>query len=515
MSTGTIVIHDDVRPPFTAGSYRATTTTTVTVEGAPHELRSERHFEVDAPRFALPPSEIAMVHPPRNGHGAFHATLPHIVLRRRTLPWERALDPANRIPVPTHPPDELAPRGESPWMALLLFEEGEARLLENVPLSEVVPADVFARLGAPAGVSCDAIEIDRVVLRELMPSLDELRLLAHARDVDTDHKASEVGDGSFAVVVANRLPRPGAKHRACLVSLEERSDAVPANPPQPTTSTLPPFSADLMMRRPATNIRFHDAVLAQPRPTTIRLVVLTTWTFEDGDATFPELMARLDVGMFGLVTAGEPPVTDTGHVSLVLEDRAGVDQSVWYRSPLVPHDLARDTLGPYHSADQARRISPETGAEDITYAAAFEVGRLLAMADGRAAADLMRWRRGAYREASRTRTLEAAAAALSISPTLRTHLAAAPAPVLAVAALDRIAKMTLPRADVTGIRNVQAAARDPELLADAWELARPDAEAIARPRGLETVPTPRPKHAVLEPHALTDALDRLLDEDPR
>src|SRR5262245_18816317 len=104
--TGTMILYDDVEPPLPAGSFRAITTTTVTVGGNPEVLSAERRFEVEAPRFSLPPSEIAAVYPPRNGHGAFHLTLPHIVLRRRSLPWERAI---NTTVTPTRPPGELAP----------------------------------------------------------------------------------------------------------------------------------------------------------------------------------------------------------------------------------------------------------------------------------------------------------------------------------------------------------------------------------------------------------------------
>ena len=63
--------------------------------------------------------------------------------------------------------------------------------------------------------------------------------------------------------------------------------------------------------------------------------------------------------------------------------------------------LTRDPLGPYHSADQARRVVVETGAENISYACAFETGRLLAAADARLAQELMRWRRTAFRASAR------------------------------------------------------------------------------------------------------------------
>jgi hypothetical protein len=501
---GTLVLYDDVQPPLSAGSYRAVATTTVTVGGADQQLRAERHLEVEAPRFFLPPSEIAAVYPPRNGHGGFHETLPHIVLRRRTLPWERALDASGRIPAPSRPPGEQAPRGASPWMALLLLDEGEGQVLERQPLEEVVPPDVFARLGSPAGVRCDALEIDRLLLRALLPSLDEIKLLAHARQVETDGRALDAGDGWFAVVMANRLPRVGARHRVCLVSLEERSDLVVANPPAVAgTGTFDDLVADANVLQaapePRRGIRAVDVrpaildglqVFIPPPPATAaRLVLLTSWTFEGGDATFAELMSRLDVGLFGLVPpgAGQPALADTGHLPIALEDRSGVPQTVWYRSPLGPHELARDTVGPYHAADQARRVSPETGAEDITYAAAFEVGRLLCAADGRAAAELLRWRRTGHREAARHRSLARAAATLALESALVPHLATAPAPVLAVAALARSARAAVPRADSAGTRDVRAPGLDPTAVADAWALpSRSEAEVILSSRPITT-----------------------------
>jgi len=132
-------------------------------------------------------------------------------------------------------------------------------------------------------------------------------------------------------------------------------------------------------------------------------VLLHSWSFtaapaRPGGGSFRELAEALDSGLLG---TGLPDVTGTGHRALRLEDRSGLPQTVWYRGPLTARPVARDPLGPYHSADQARRISPETGAEDVSYAAAFELGRLLGAADGRLAQDLMAWRREAYQDAAR------------------------------------------------------------------------------------------------------------------
>jgi hypothetical protein len=137
-------------------------------------------------------------------------------------------------------------------------------------------------------------------------------------------------------------------------------------------------------------------------------VLLHSWTFtSEGDGTFRQLMQQLDVGMIGDVdAAGKLAVTDTGHIKVDVVDRLGAPEQGWYRGPLVPQPLTRDPLGPYHSADQARRVVADTGTENISYAAAFEVGRLLAAADARLAQELMRWRRGAYRSSARQTNID-------------------------------------------------------------------------------------------------------------
>jgi hypothetical protein len=126
----------------------------------------------------------------------------------------------------------------------------------------------------------------------------------------------------------------------------------------------------------------------------VELVLLASWSFScEGAGTFAGLCERLDSRMFGDVDGPFPVVADTGHLALELRDRAGSARRAWYRGPLVPFPLTRDAGGPYHTADDCRRVSLETGMEDVTYAAAFEVGRLLAASDARFAQELMRWRR--------------------------------------------------------------------------------------------------------------------------
>ena len=168
---GEMILYDEILPPLLDNSYRMSVSTDVTISGAPQPLNSrDAFFNVEGPRFSLSSTEVGGVFPPRNGHGAFSESIPHIALLRRTLPWERELDPENLIGTPSLIPNTPPPQGQVPWLALLLFEEGEYTLLQNQPLEQVVPADVFRRLGSPANITCDAIEASLELVTSILPS---------------------------------------------------------------------------------------------------------------------------------------------------------------------------------------------------------------------------------------------------------------------------------------------------------------------------------------------------------
>lgn len=456
---------------------------------------------------------IAGTFPPANSHGDYQNFLPHIVLSRRTLPWERIIAPQKQMPVPKPSPAGVPPLPDpAPWVALLVFEEGEYTLNRNIPLQQAVPASVFAELGSPANITCDAVVASLSLVESILPSLEEIKLLAHVRQVNVDDRELNTagGDGYFSVVVSNRLPQPQGQYRAFLVSLEGRTDLIQADPPavEPGTGTSsggPPINirnrAELNVASQATVATGADRsapiettfTLSQPPVHTFQpvlgvisqypsfllntsLVVLTSWKFTcEGPGPFRKLMQNLDDAMFGTVQdIGHPAMSDTGHLQMTLDGRLGATEQVWYRGPLVPWQLTRDNLGPYHSADQCRRVTPETGAEDISYAAAFEVGRLLAAADPRLAQALMRWRRESYKQSARASTITEFnnRLPLGLPATLAQQLHTPVVPLASASAIDRVVQSGPLLADAHGLAQV---ANQPGLqasgLAQAWNLA--------------------------------------------
>ncbi len=539
---GSMYMYDAITPPLVDNSYRIDVVTNVAYDGKPATLETNSgYFNIEGPRFTLPATDVAGVFPPRNGHGGFDEAIPQIVISRRTLPWERRLtqkpeligtpkrDANNPEPNPIPAKNgNPAGFGPAPWMALLLFAEGEYTLHQNVPLKSILPASVYARLEVADGITCDSIEVEESLLQSVLPSLDELTLLAHARQVNVDDRELNASstDGFYAIVMGNRIPAPGAKYRACLVSLEERTDLVKADPPPVARPIFTLREDNPVFNLGAANQAGIAAAPPSPRPGAIldsgtpqqtliniqdtkeslilnsvadrniasaigiiqrppyhayiitqQLVLLHSWQFEcTGLGTFRDYVQRINVSTMGTVEElGHPPVADTGHIPLVVMDRAGVQENVWYRGPMVPLPLTRDPLT-YHSADQCRRVTPETGAEDISYAAAFEAGRLMAAADPRLAQELMRWRRESFRQSVRTDSLIAIQAAIPLESTLEIHQ-----PVASVVAVSAAHGM------VTGINQVgdrygigavsRAPGLDPAALQQAWNLAT-ESEAV-------------------------------------
>jgi hypothetical protein len=92
-------------PPLLPGDYTVAVDQTVK-EARPEPFRTELEFSIAGPRFSLNPTDVYSVYPPANQSGEFGNTLPHIVLTRRTLPWERTMegaDPDEKTPAPGWP----------------------------------------------------------------------------------------------------------------------------------------------------------------------------------------------------------------------------------------------------------------------------------------------------------------------------------------------------------------------------------------------------------------------------
>jgi hypothetical protein len=221
---GHFILHSNVLPQVTAGKYQLVSEHT----GLPFDAVAETtHVTVSAPRYTMPTDQILSTFPPANAEGAFADRLPQIVLKRRTLPWER------------NPAGQIQPSA-TPWLALVVVAEGEAALSTATAVASCVtpgttlldPSDQDVQEGLYLAVT-------ESVVKKIFPCQQDLELLTHVRHVDVSDTELAIGDddGWLAVVLANRLPvfdqanNKAVRYMACLVNIEGQLGALP--PPEP------------------------------------------------------------------------------------------------------------------------------------------------------------------------------------------------------------------------------------------------------------------------------------------
>jgi len=368
-TSGQITFYDNYEAPLTAARYRLVLQQTVSLEGEePRHYYRDQAFEVLAPRYAIDANEIQACFPPSGGVADYTNILPHLVLGSRNLPWERTLDK----------------KGE-PWLALLVLSEQDildgkvvsktgtvADLMPRRPDdfkgedSELIDWLGFGEFGSvllprftrneDVNTPVRLLDLDLDLFRRVCPSRKELPLLAHIRHVDTADKIplEMVANGEFSVLVANRFPPLGA-NTVYLISLEGWND-----------------------------------LSTQPAGSRLRLIVLSSWSFVNnptGHDTFGGLMQQLKKNstLFGVTlpaTSGSDYVDRAlkrAYVPLDYKPLNSTSTFAWYRGPLTP--LRRDPLASttFERADAAMIFDAANGVMDVSYACAWELGRLLAL----------------------------------------------------------------------------------------------------------------------------------------
>ena len=197
----------------------------------------------------------------------------------------------------------------------------------------------------------------------------------------TDEKAAE-----YAFVIGNRLPRAGKTTTAHLISLEGRSGEMPKE------------TFEEMAQGP---LSAHDKLYT-------RFVSLHQWRFscESHEHTFEGLMRHLNPPLADEITPQAtlrlPGNTDeatekqlaAGFTLLPHQFRDGSQSYSWYRGPLAPGPTIMDPLPlPAESSDALLVYDKRSGLFYTGYASAWELGRMLCIANSRISQALYQWKR--------------------------------------------------------------------------------------------------------------------------
>lgn len=508
--SGSIQFFDGYFPALTANTYTIDIQQTITGgDGTPPSYEVKQTFTVTAPEFTIDPGIIQSIFPPNGSTDIYDQELPFIVLTDPTLPWERSLVPD------TDQPDPAAPL---PWMALVIFVEGEIYLQagSNTPLATgtvqaLATADPNAvvlkpqlpvdRLSdATLASQCQTITITGAAFKAVLPQETDLPYLAHCRAV----RSATEGEALLSVLLANRLavadtretPAAPLRYYAHLVSLEGFATYLGAN-----GSAIP-------LKPDGTG------------PMDVQMVSLANWSF----VSLPESVMSFEQLVQGLITSEEAtpslrlPVSgdasvpqsvldrlEQGYAPLTFVSGAGEESFAWYRGPFTPvvpqglppvGDPNVDTLHAT-SADALMIYLAEEGLFDLSYAAAWNIGRELALADSQFAQSMNSYRQSA----------NAALARLAQRMSMP-HFAGQADPSQLI---DRSAtKKHFSRLVGGGLGTQWTSA-----LASARDGLRPDPETAYRPQAAAKRMSVHPREALATPgahQAIVDNVEEVLDQ---
>ncbi|MBC6481648.1 MAG: hypothetical protein GDA56_31730 [Hormoscilla sp. GM7CHS1pb] len=330
---------------------------------------AKRKFRVEGERFQLKPDDIQAVFPPKGSLGDHSNVLPHIILTHSTLPWERHPDGSDNL---------------RSWLILLVFSEAEKPETKTITLGELskqgpkFPAISLHGNRKPSD-PVNVIDVKRQVLEPLLPTLDDLEMLAHVRRLDFSAKdkqgmsPSDLHESERAVIIANRLPEPGATTTVHLVSVEGRYNKITKK-----------FNFD--------NAGDDDE---------IRLVSLTSWRFAciSSAQTFANMVKGLekDHRSFRLPRNSNNDDVEKflieGFVPVRHALRQGGKTLSWYRGPFATGTVKDKLTVPVHTSDALLRYYQDVGIFDVGYASAWELGRLMALQSPTFSANLYEWKR--------------------------------------------------------------------------------------------------------------------------
>lgn len=428
--SGNLVFYQNMIPPLSsssfgnemdaaiAGSYTLTVEQNISsTDGKVTETvyQNVNAFTVRGPRFTLT-DEISSVYPPANASGEYANVLAHVCLTRATLPWERS-------PGSLTGSDGIGdPSDQAPWLGLLLIYETDPPVVfKQVTLQDLVSssATINGQPGKlPTGTffpafeleygesytdACLVADIPIALFNQVAPSFADLPWLGHVREIQPSNKqsaryleklkqvSSENTPPTLSTVICNRLPITGAQSMACLVSLEGWARYLPGN--DGIQSAAIPADTD-----------------------TIRIVLLKQWQFfaVKQDQTFAGYLLNLNKkdntytgGLLQLqpdtgTSEADKAINNAfnfGYVPLNHHTRQGDTTVSWYKGPFLPYTPEGEITIPVNGPDSCTAYNPDTGMFDVSYAAAWQLGRLLALQNGNFATTLFNWKRSNTQEA--------------------------------------------------------------------------------------------------------------------
>ncbi|KAK3313357.1 hypothetical protein B0H66DRAFT_522326 [Apodospora peruviana] len=455
-------------PGLRAGKYEIEVTQEIKVEAgwkAKETGPTKQVFDVQAPRFVLPPDCVYSTFPAPGGSAPVE-TLAHVVLNDTTLPWERGFDtvPGRQTVAEDKVPNRI------PWLACLTFEADELLLseqqlkgnadmksifsstsnfaagVEQTPTLSVkldlpdflrldqtqvltpyktingesqpkgelifVKPDLFGRLFTNLG------EDGLPVSRQNFCSVSRYQYLAHVRHINTEGMAhagedDEATGRQFSIIPSHRTGPPGRARPAMLVSHLVSIEGI-EQMAYPTDASkliaLPSLHSWSHACLPAGSFKLADAFESLGQ---------TQGMLRPSN----ELIPKVDPNAPFSIAGEAAKRLEDGFSMLRWRTIKGDATAAFTRSPFVPKSVTGTTRETLSNSGQALQIlDQKLGLMDLSYSVAWQLGRTLALADQSFTAALCRVRKEILQQAT-DKTRRAVLYATGTSVMEKKHLA--------------------------------------------------------------------------------------------
>ena len=426
LSPGQEQLFSSYVPGLEAGLHTINVEQDIAAGGQKLKQATSHTFNVIAPRFALPDNAVDSFYPPQ-GHADRAEIVPHMVFNDPTLPWER-------IASSIYDADDST--NTVPWLAMLLFTQGELRLSSSdlstmfagtslgttakqsdtltiqmlaseIPtVKNLASSVVYDPEGDGADAKTDLIFVPSSLFNALFTQYDSQgqatssqkngwvhhhRFLAHLRHIHLDGTATAATtddeDHTYSVVVGHRMgplditqPTTVVAHLVNIEGVEAMS--WPATQGYVAMSSLYSWSYTCL---PPNSLNVADAFAQLGTSLCVLRPGLTP-----GDVTALQAAGALGTRLASRLSDGFSMVryrVQTGEVT-----------SAFFRGPFTPTAVSfpaseQPTWPATSNTGQKLQIlDQQLNLMDLTYSAAWNLGKTLALADQTFATALSRVR---------------------------------------------------------------------------------------------------------------------------